>query len=65
MKPPFIQCSESELGQLGAHQYTSERRADQTGLIAACKGNPDLLGGIGQDNEEETASNITPLTAKA
>ena len=34
-------------------------------LIAACKGNPDLLGGFGQDNEEETASNITPLTAKA
>ena len=34
-------------------------------LIAACKGNPDLLAGIGQDNEEETASNITPLAAKA
>lgn len=34
-------------------------------LIAACKGNPGLLGSIGRENAEETASNITPLTAKA
>lgn len=33
-------------------------------LIAACKGNPDLLLEIGSDNEQE-ASNITPLAAKA
>ena len=33
-------------------------------LIAACKGNPDLLLTIGSDAQPET-SNITPLTAKA
>ena len=33
-------------------------------LIAACKGNPDLLLDIGSDDTQE-ASNITPLTAKA
>ena len=33
-------------------------------LIAACKGNPDLLLDIGSDDSQE-ASNITPLTAKA
>ncbi|MFT6368782.1 MAG: dsDNA-binding SOS-regulon protein [Halioglobus sp.] len=33
-------------------------------LIAACKGNPDLLLNIGSEAEQE-ASNITPLTAKA
>jgi dsDNA-binding SOS-regulon protein len=33
-------------------------------LIAACKGNPDLLLEIGNDNQRE-ASNITPLAAKA
>jgi dsDNA-binding SOS-regulon protein len=32
-------------------------------LIAACKGNPDLLLDIGSDDQEE-ASNITPLAAK-
>ena len=31
-------------------------------LIAACKGNPDLLLDIGSDDQEE-ASNITPLAA--
>jgi dsDNA-binding SOS-regulon protein len=33
-------------------------------LIAACKGNPDLLLDIGREDQME-ASNITPLTAKA
>ena len=33
-------------------------------LIAACKGNPDLLLDIGNEEPIE-ASNITPLTAKA
>lgn len=33
-------------------------------LIAACKGNPDLLLEIGTDDPVET-SNITPLAAKA
>ena len=33
-------------------------------LIAACKGNPDLLLGIGSEEQIEE-SNITPLTAKA
>lgn len=33
-------------------------------LIAACKGNPDLLLDIGSEDQME-ASNITPLTAKA
>jgi hypothetical protein len=33
-------------------------------LIAACKGNPDLLLNIGNEDQEEV-SNITPLAAKA
>ena len=33
-------------------------------LIAACKGNPDLLLDIGSEDQIE-ASNITPLAAKA
>ena len=33
-------------------------------LIAACKGNPDLLLDIGSEGQME-ASNITPLAAKA
>lgn len=33
-------------------------------LIAACKGNPDLLLGIGSEGKPE-ASNVTPLAAKA
>lgn len=33
-------------------------------LIAACKGNPDLLLEIGND-DQQASSNITPLTAKA
>jgi dsDNA-binding SOS-regulon protein len=32
-------------------------------LIAACKGNPDLLLDIGSENQE--SSNVTPLAAKA
>ena len=32
-------------------------------LIAACKGNPELLLDIGKDNPQ-VESNITPLTAK-
>ena len=37
-------------------------------LIAACKGNPDLLLEIGEHTEQDTeqeVSNITPLAAKA
>ncbi len=33
-------------------------------LIAACKGQPDLLLEMGSENQQE-ASNVTPLTAKA
>ena len=33
-------------------------------LVAACKGNPDLLLDIGNEQQSD-ASNITPLTAKA
>ena len=33
-------------------------------LIAACKGNPDLLLDIGSEDPQET-SNITPMAAKA
>ena len=32
-------------------------------LIAACKGNPDLLLDIGNDDQQDV-SNITPLAAK-
>ena len=32
-------------------------------LIAACKGNPDLLLDSGNDDQQES-SNVTPLTAK-
>lgn len=32
-------------------------------LIAACKGKPDLLQGLGEEQQEES-SNITPLAAK-
>ncbi len=51
----------------------SERDAENIGLllsknknvlIAACKGNPDLLLDIGSEDQIE-ASNITPLAAKA
>ena len=50
----------------------SEKDAEKIGLllsknksvlIAACKGNPDLLLGIGSENQE--SSNVTPLAAKA
>jgi dsDNA-binding SOS-regulon protein len=50
----------------------SEKDAEKIGLllsknksvlIAACKGNPDLLLDIGSENQE--ASNVTPLAAKA
>jgi uncharacterized protein len=33
-------------------------------LMTACKGNPDVLLELG-DEQQEGASNITPLTAKA
>ena len=33
-------------------------------LIAACKGQPDLLLELGSGNQKE-ATNVTPLTAKA
>ncbi|MEH6582468.1 MAG: YebG family protein [Halioglobus sp.] len=51
----------------------SERDAENIGLllsknknvlIAACKGNPDLLLEIGQEGQVED-SNVTPLAAKA
>ncbi len=51
----------------------SEQNAENIGLllaknksilIAACKGQPDLLLDIGSENPQE-ASNITPLAAKA
>jgi dsDNA-binding SOS-regulon protein len=50
----------------------SEKNAEDIGLllsknknvlIAACKGNPDLLSGLGEDEQQES-SNITPLAAK-
>jgi dsDNA-binding SOS-regulon protein len=50
----------------------SEKDAEKIGLllsksksvlIAACKGNPDLLLDIGSENQE--SSNVTPLAAKA
>jgi dsDNA-binding SOS-regulon protein len=50
----------------------SEKDAEEIGLllsknknvlIAACKGNPDLLLGLGEEEREEP-SNITPLAAK-
>jgi uncharacterized protein len=34
-------------------------------LIAACKGNPDLLLQIGREDAQEEGSNVTPLAAKA
>lgn len=37
---------------------------NKTVLVAACKGNPGALLNIGSD-EEQQASNITPLAAKA
>jgi dsDNA-binding SOS-regulon protein len=37
---------------------------NKTVLIAACKGQPDLLLDIGSEKQQE-ASNITPLAAKA
>ena len=51
----------------------SEKDAENVGLllsknkntlIAACKGNPGLLLGLGEDEQQEP-SNITPLAAKA
>ncbi|MEH6592887.1 MAG: YebG family protein [Halioglobus sp.] len=51
----------------------SEQDAERVGLLfsmnknilmAACKGQPDLLLDIGSENQQE-ASNVTPLTAKA
>ena len=51
----------------------SEQAAEQIGLlfsknknilIAACKGQPDLLLDIGSENQQD-GSNITPLAAKA
>ena len=51
----------------------SEKDAENVGLllsknkntlIAACKGNPDLLLSLGEDEQQES-SNVTPLAAKA
>lgn len=53
-------------------QGISEEDAENIGLLlsknknvlmAACKGNPDLLLGLGDDEQQES-SNITPLAAK-
>ncbi len=58
---------------LGKHiQGISEKDAENIGLllsknkavlIAACKGNPDLLLGLGEDEQQES-SNVTALAAK-
>lgn len=58
---------------LGKHiQGISEKDAENIGLllsknkavlIAACKGDPDLLLGLGEDEQQET-SNVTALAAK-
>lgn len=59
---------------LGKHlEGISEKDAENVGLllsrnkavlIAACKGNPDLLLDLGNEDPAES-SNITPLSAKA
>ena len=70
----MLELAESFSIVLGKHiNGLSEKDAENIGLllsknkntlIAACKGNPGLLLGLGEDEQQEP-SNITPLTAKA
>lgn len=70
----MLELAENFGSFLGKHiAGISEQDAENIGLllsknkdmlIAACKGKPDLLLEIGSDNQQE-ASNVTPLAAKA
>ena len=51
------------LGEQDAEDIGLLLSRNKSVLIAACKGNPDLLLEIGSESEQE-ASNITPLAAK-
>ena len=69
----MLELAESFSLFLGKHiDSISEKDSENIGLllsknknvlIAACKGNPELLVGLGEDEQQEP-SNITPLTAK-
>jgi dsDNA-binding SOS-regulon protein len=69
----MLELAESFSAFLGRHiDSISEKDAENIGLllsqnknvlIAACKGNPDLLLDLGEDGQQES-SNITPLTSK-
>jgi dsDNA-binding SOS-regulon protein len=69
----MLELAESFSLFLGKHiDGISEKDSENIGLllsknknvlIAACKGNPDLLLGLGE-NEQQEASNITALAAK-
>jgi dsDNA-binding SOS-regulon protein len=69
----MLELAESFSMFLGKHiDGISEKDSENIGLllsknknvlIAACKGNPDLLLGLGE-NEQQEASNITALAAK-
>jgi dsDNA-binding SOS-regulon protein len=69
----MLELAESFSLFLGKHiDGISEKDSENIGLllsknknvlIAACKGNPELLVGLGEDEQEEP-SNITSLTAK-
>jgi dsDNA-binding SOS-regulon protein len=70
----MLELAESFSLFLGKHVADiSEQDAENIGLllsrnknilVAACKGNPDLLLEIGSDNQQD-ASNVTSLAAKA
>ncbi len=70
----MLELAENFGSLLGKHiDGISEQDAQSIGLLlsknkdvlmAACKGNPDLLLSIGEDAEDE-ASNVTQLSAKA
>ena len=69
----MLELAESFSVFLGKHVASiSDKDAENIGLllsrnksvlIAACKGNPDLLLALGEDEQQES-SNITPLAAK-
>jgi dsDNA-binding SOS-regulon protein len=69
----MLELAESFSMFLGKHiEGISEKDSENIGLllsknksvlIAACKGNPDLLLGLGE-NEQHEPSNITPLAGK-
>jgi dsDNA-binding SOS-regulon protein len=69
----MLELAESFSMFLGKHiEGISEKDAENIGLllsknkstlIAACKGNPDLLLALGEDEQQEP-SNITALAAK-